>query len=178
MARRSVALLGLFVFLAIAQAGQSAQIVGLGTFSNFRFTEEHQYGASVQLWREGEAVFGLFSYSQGLIGDTPAGLLEKVSFDSKTGHISFTARLTMGLHGCKVHSNVPSQDIFHFDGVLSKTSLSGTLKHADNLHKEQAPTEENIVLKKSDDWVVTQYTSREQWETGIKDILRFRGPKW
>lgn len=178
MARRFVALLGLIVFLTIAHAGQSPQIVGLGTFSNFRFTEEHQYGASVQLWREGEAVFGLFSYSQGLIGDTPAGMLEKVSFDSKTGHISFIARLTMGLHGCKVHSNVPSQDIFHFDGVLSKTSLSGILKHADNLHKEQAPTEENIALKKSDDWVVTQYASREQWEAGIKDILRFRGPKW
>lgn len=178
MARRSVALLSLFVFLAIAQAGQSAQIIGLGMFSNFRFTEEHQYGASVQLWREGEAVFGLFSYSQGLIGDTPAGMLEKVSFDSETGHISFVARLTMGLHGCKVHGNVPSQDIFYFDGVLSKTSLSGTLKQADNLHKEQAPTEENIVLKKSDDWVVTPYMSREQWETGMKDMLRFRGPKW
>jgi hypothetical protein len=178
MARRSFAPLGLIVFLAFAQAGHSAAIVGLGTFANFRFTEEHQYGASVQLWREGEAVFGLFSYSQGLIGDTPAGMLEKVSFDSKTGHISFTARLTMGLHSCKVHSNVPSQDIFQFDGVLSKASLSGALKHADSLHKEQAPTEENIVLKESDDGVVTHYTSREQWETGMQDILRFRGPKW
>lgn len=178
MTRYSVALLGLLVFLTVAPADQSAQIVGLGTYSNFRFTEEHQYGASVQLWREGEAVFGLFSYSQGLIGDTPAAMIEKVSFDSKTGHISFAARLTMGLHGCKVHRNVPSQDVFHFDGVLSKTSLSGTLKHADNLHKELAPTEENIVLKKSDDWVVTQYASRAQWEAGMKDMLRFRGPKW
>jgi hypothetical protein len=178
MTQRSVALLGLIVFSVIAQADQSPKMFALGAFSNFRFTEEHQYGAGVQLWREGEAVFGLFSYSQGLIGDTPAGVVEKVSFDPKTGHISFTARLTMGMHGCKVHSNVPSQDVFHFDGVLSNMSLSGTLRYTDNLHQELAPTEENVVLKKSDDWVVTQYRTREQWEAGVKDILKSRGPKW
>ncbi len=57
-------------------------------------------------------------------------------------------------------------------------SLSGTLRHADNLHQEQAPTEEKIVLKKSDEWVVTQYRNREHWEAAMKDILKFRGPEW
>jgi hypothetical protein len=178
MAQRSVILLALVFFLAIAHAGQSSSIVGLGTFSNFRFTEEHQYGAAVQLWREGETLFGLFSYSQGLIGDTPAGTLEKVTFDPKTGRIAFTARLTMGIHGCKLHNNVPSQDIFQFDGVLSEFSLSGTLVHADNLHQELNPKKEDVILKKSDDWVITHYQSREQWEAAMKNILKFRGPKW
>jgi hypothetical protein len=178
MAQRSVILLALAFFLAIAHAGQSSSIIGLGTFSDFRFTEEHQYGAGVQLWREGDTLFGLFSYSQGLIGDTPAGTLEKVTFDPKTGRISFTARLTMGIHGCKLHNNVPSQDIFQFDGVLSELSLSGTLVHTDNLHQELNPTKEDVVLKKSDEWVITQYQSREQWEVAMKNMLKFRGPKW
>jgi hypothetical protein len=179
MAQHSVALLGLILFSVIAQAGPSQKITSLGTFSNYRFTEEHQYGTGLQLWQEGTSLFGLFSYSQGLIGDTPTGVLEKVSFDPKTGHITFTAKLTIGLHSCNVHRNgVPSQDIFHFEGVLSNMSLSGTLMHADNLHQDQVPTKENIVLKKSDEWVITQFRNREQWETSIKDILKFRGPKW
>ncbi len=178
MTQRSVILLVLVFFLAIAQAGQSSSIIGLGTFSNFQFTEEHQYGAAVQLWREGDTFFGLFSYSEGLIGDTPAGMLEKVTFDPKTGRTSFTARLTMGMHSCKLHNNVPSQDIFQFDGVLSELSLSGTLVHADNLHQELNPKKEAVVLKKSDEWVITQYQNREQWEVAMKNMLKYRGPKW
>lgn len=178
LAQRSITLLGLIIFSVAVQAGPSQQITSLGTFSNYRFTEEHQYGTGVQFWQEGTSLFGLFSYSHGLMGDTPAGVLEKVSFDPKTGHITFAAKLTMGLHSCKVHNNVSSQDIFRFEGVLSNMSLSGTLNHADNLHPDQVPTEERIVLKKSDEWVVTQYRNREQWETGMKDILKLRGPKW
>lgn len=160
MAQRFIALLCLTFFFVVAQAVDSQKINALGMYSNFRFTEEHQYGAGVQLWQEGEALFGLFSYSQGLMGDTPAGVLESVAFDPKTGRLSFSARLTMGLHGCKFHNNVPSQDVFHFDGVFLNDSLSGTLRHSDNLHQEQALTEETIILRKSDDWVVTQYRNR------------------
>lgn len=178
MIQRSVFLLSLVLFLAVAHAGQSSSVMGLGAFSNFRFTEEHQYGVGVQLWREGESIFGLFLYSQGLMGDTPTGALEKVTFDPETGHLSFTARLTMGIHGCKLHNNVPSQDVFHFDGVLSEHSLSGTLVSTDNLHHELAPQSEDVVMEKSDEWIVGQYTSREQWATDMEKILKFRGPKW
>lgn len=178
MTQRSVILLALVFFLGIAHAGQSSSIIGLGTFSNFRFTGEHQHGAAVQLWREGGTLFGLFSYSQGLVGDTPTGMLEKVTFDPKTGRISFTARLTMGMHGCKLHNNVPSQDIFYFDGVLSELSLSGTLAHADNLHQELETKKRDVVLTKLDERGITQYQSREQWEAAMKNILKFRSPKW
>jgi hypothetical protein len=112
------------------------------------------------------------------MGDTPTGVLENVSYDPGTGRISFIAKLTMGLHGCKAHSNVFSQDIFRFDGVLLDNSLAGTLKHSDNLHHERAPTEETITLKKSDSWIVAEYPDRKQWEADIKRILIFRGPKW
>lgn len=178
MAQRILALLGLIIFSVFAHADDFQKINALGMYSNYRFTKEHQYGAGVQLWKEGGALVGLFSYSQGLMGDTPTGLLENISFDPKTGRISFVAKLTMGLHSCKVHSNVFSQDIFRFDGVFLDNSLSGTLKHSDNLHHERAPTEETITLKKSDGWIVTEYPNRKQWEADIKKILTFRGPKW
>ena len=178
MTQRVLALLGLMFFFVSASAEYPQKILVLGTYTNFRFTEEHQYGAGVQLWQEGANLIGLFSYSQGLIGDTPTGLLENVLYDPKTGRISFSAKLTMGLHGCKVHSNVFSQDFFRFDGVFLDNSLTGTLKHSDNLHHERASTEETITLKKSDGWIVTEYPNRERWEADIKRILTFRGPKW
>ncbi len=54
-----------------AQSVQSAK--KLGVFSNMRSTAEHQYDYKVELWQEGDRVFGLFLASEGLIGDTPTG---------------------------------------------------------------------------------------------------------
>jgi hypothetical protein len=62
--------------------------------------------------------------------------------------------------------------------VLSELSLSGTLIHANNLHQELNPEKEDVVLKKSDEWVIAQYQSREQWEVAMKNMLKFRGPEW
>jgi len=175
---RSVIFLLLVLAVGVAFAGPPQPFVAVGSYSNFRFTKEHQYGAGVDLWRDGSTLVGLFSYSAGLAGDTPTGRLEDVSFDPNTGRISFTARLTMGEHACKVHAAVPSQDVYRFSGVLADRSLSGTLRHADNLHPEAAPTEERVILLRSDEEPVVRYTSREQWESGIGAILRFRGPRW
>lgn len=167
-------------FTGFAQAEESPQFVFLGQFSNYRFTEEHQYGADIELWQDGKTPLGLFSYSEGLIGDTPTGLLEKLSFDRKTGKISFTAKLTMGRHYCKVHHDIPSRDLFIFEGVMRDKSISGKLKRADGFHLDQAPTEEDVVLEKADAAysVPYAYTTRSQWESSIRDILKFRGPKW
>ena len=172
----------IFLLLALAvgaaSAGPPQPFVAVGSYSNFRFTKEHQYGAGVDLWRDGSTLIGLFSYSAGLAGDTPTGRLEHVSFDPNTGRISFTARLTMGQHVCKVHDFVPSQDVYKFSGVLADRSLVGTLRHTDNLHPERAPTEERVVLLRSNAEPVIQYGSREQWESAIGAILKFRGPRW
>jgi hypothetical protein len=175
--QHAVALFWMLLLSGIAQA-ESQQIIPVGTFTNFRFTEEHQYGAGVQLWREGGSLFGIFSFAQGLNGDTPTGVLEKVSFDPKTGRVAFTARLTLGMHSCKVHTNLPSQDIFIIEGMLSDHSLSGTMKRTDNLHQDLTPTAEKIDLVRSDDWFVTDFRNREQWQVAMNDILTRRGPKW
>ena len=44
--------------------------------------------------------------------------------------------------------------------------------------RELNPKKEDVVLKKSDQWVITQYQSREQWEVAMKNMLKYRGPKW
>jgi hypothetical protein len=169
-------LLALAVDIAIAASPQL--FVAVGSYSNFRFTEEHQSGVGVDLWRDGQTLVGLLSYAAGPVGDVPTGRLQEVSFDPSTGRISFTARLTIGQHYCTVHDSVPSQDLVRFNGVLSDKWLSGTVELTDNLHPERRPIEEKVVLRRSDEEPVIRYTSREQWESGMGPVLKFRGPRW
>jgi len=163
-----------------SSTGESPRFMTIGSFSNMRFTEEHQYGAEVQLWKEGGELLGLFSYSEGLIGDTPTGLLEHMKYDPGTGNISFEARLTTGQHFCRIHKNVPSHDLFSFRGKLSRSSVSGVLKRSDHLHPETPAPEERVVLRRAIGNHTSQadYRSRSEWSIASAEILKLRGPKW
>jgi hypothetical protein len=154
-------------------------IVFLGMYSNMRYTEEHAYGTQLELWQQDEQFFGHFLHSMGLMGDTPTGRLEKFIFDPKTKRLSFTTRLTLGLHDCSEHESTPSRDVFEFEGVFSREAIIGTLKHKDAFHPETPATREEIVLKKIEEKYLGKiYKNRAEWEEDSRQILAFRGPKW
>ncbi|HEV7365229.1 MAG TPA: hypothetical protein VGN76_05250 [Gemmatimonadales bacterium] len=73
----------------------STAIHPVGAFSNMRFTEEHAYGYTVNLWRAGKCLFGLFEASEGLSSDTPTGLLKPARHAAAPGKLEFTAKLTL-----------------------------------------------------------------------------------
>jgi len=81
---------------AFAQAA-NRPISAIGEFSNMRYTEEHAYGYAVELWRDGGSIIGLFLAAEGPQGDSPTGMLENIKFNSHTGALSFTAKLTIGV---------------------------------------------------------------------------------
>jgi hypothetical protein len=129
-------------------AAEQPEKVMIGTFSNMRFTEEHQYGADVSLFKEGGRLVGYFSHSAGLQGDTPSAPIKKIKYDPKSGSISFTAELSTGVQ--KINSEwVRTRDIFSFEGNLSETELSGILKHVNASRPDKPLTEENVVLTKT-----------------------------
>ena len=156
----------------------NAPVTVVGQFSNMRFTEEHAYGYSVQLWRQGNTIFGLFEATEGLIGDTPAGLLEDVKFDPLAGKLSFKARLSMGVALLGPGKQVRSRDLFEFQGTLGKTTLVGTLKRSDMLQPKVPPQVRQIRLRKRPTDLMTQPASYAEWKRSIEEILKFRGPKW
>ncbi len=177
---RLTLVLALLFSQTLQSNAESLGFTTVGSFSNMRFTEEHQYGSEIQLWEDGADLTGFFFHSEGLMGDTPTGLLENIAYDRKTGKFSFTARLTMGQHFCKIHKDVPSRDLFSFHGKISSSSISGVLKRSDALHPDNPPTEEKVVLKEMDSRTANQssYSSRADWEAFSKEILNFRGPRW
>jgi hypothetical protein len=151
----------------------------VGQFSNMKFTEEHAYGVSVALWRQDPSVFGLLDDAEGLDGDTPTGVLEDVKFDSSKLKISFSAKLTTGLHTCAQHKDpVLSRDLFRFEGTLAKDRLEGTLTRFDAWHMEQKPQTDRVTLKKLDGVPLIEAQSYAEWKLKADEILKFRGAKW
>jgi len=148
-----------------------------GAYDDFRFTEEHQYGHGLELWRVGEELVGFLLIAEGLQGDTPTGLLEDVAFDVKTGRISFGARLSCGTHVCRQHRDVPSRDLYRFDGVLRSDRVEGLLTRVDGLHPGQEQRAERVVLKKQRE-ALPVFKTLPAWQQHAQWILGMRGPRW
>jgi len=178
------------LFSLVAQAAVSAcptaiitndaSVRVLGAFSNMRYTEEHAYGYTVDLWRAGDCLFGFLLASEGLAGDTPTGLLEQVQYNEKTGALSFRARLTMGLFSDRERQNVPSRDQFEFSGTLAGGTLRGTLRRANALTPQAAPIVESVVLRASKEEAQSMIAATKfgEWQQRAAEILQRRGPKW
>ncbi|HJQ31493.1 MAG TPA: hypothetical protein VJ866_04925 [Pyrinomonadaceae bacterium] len=161
-------------------AQSNGAVKRLGVFTNMRFTKEHQYGYSVELWQEGGRLFGLLLVSDGLAGDTPTGLLEDVAFDSKTGKLSFRARLSTGSTFNKQNEQVPTRDLYRFDGALRGQTLTGVFQHSDAANETAAATKKRVTLRrsKSESASMIQATSYDDWKNQTDEILKLRGPKW
>jgi hypothetical protein len=158
----------------------STRIQLIGQFSDMRYTEEHAYGYAVELWRAGGCVFGLLENSEGLAGDTPAGLLTDVRY-TPGGPLSFRAKLTTGLTTVDgSHAWVPSRDLFVFAGRLGTTALEGNLRRSNELRRDVAPADIHVVLRRvpEQDGVLDEAKTYGAWREAVESILRFRGPKW
>jgi hypothetical protein len=158
----------------------STSIYRIGAFTNIKHTEGHAYGYKVELWRQGDRLFGFFLSAQGLAGDTPTGLLEDVRFNPSTGQVTFRARLTTGLFINRQYDNVPSRDVFHFSGILKRDKLEGILETSNALTPMEAPRRKRITLRMSQEAsaMMIEARSYDEWKERADDILKFRGPRW
>jgi hypothetical protein len=186
MTKRLLLVIAAAIVIAPGATSQSAgpPVTVIGDFSNLRFTEEHAYGYSVQLWRQGTnnqtTVFGLFMASEGLAGDTPAGNIENVQFDAGSGKLSFQAKLTLGVELDDTGRQQPSRDFFEFKGVLQPTELVGTVRHSDRRHPQVPAAAEQVTLKRQEHESADMPAPRDyrDWQTSVAGILKRRGPKW
>src|SRR5947208_349189 len=111
-----------------------------------RYTEEHAYGYTVELWREGETLFGLFLASQGL----PA--IRQPEYKTH--------------HGCRRPGSgkqEPSRDFFEFEGTLSRAAVAGALRHSDRLRTGGPPASRRIKLSRQTGDAMTALESYDEW---------------
>jgi hypothetical protein len=153
-------------------------IRAIGEFSSMRYTEEHAYGYAVELWRDGDSVIGLFLVSESLQGDTPTGMLENVRFETRTGALSFTAKLTIGVAVLPGGRQEPSRDLFEFSGNLKAAVLTGTLKRSDLWRPSRPGPRERVQLKIQPQAAMPPAATYAEWQRQADEILKRRGPKW
>jgi hypothetical protein len=183
-------LIGMALLLPCALAAQSshcqtidgsAVISQVGAFSNMRYSDEHAYGYSVMLWRSGDCLFGLFESSDGLAGDSPIGELRNVAYDSMSGGLKFSAKLSMGVVGAKSSRDFePSRDLFTFDGSIHANTVTGVIRHAVQNTPNTPRTRVDVVLRTSPPAreLMGDATTFGKWLEVWRPILQRRGPKW
>jgi hypothetical protein len=152
----------------------------LGDFSNIKHVGDHGYGYALQLWQQGSQIFGLFIAHSGQTGDSPAGLIEDVKFSPRTKQLSFKARLSTGLISKGDYRGVPSRDLFHFKGRVSRNHVTGVLEISDALFPNEASRKKRIMLRRSAAMtqVMMAPATYAEWKTWADEILKRLGPKW
>ena len=156
----------------------AGSLMVLGEFSNMKFTEEHAYGYTVQLWRQGDQIIGFLQSSEGLAGDTPTGVLEEVQFDPRTQSLSFKAKLTMGVVLLAQGRQEPTHDLFEFHGILGRAALAGAIGRRDMLRPTAKAEIRQVSLRKQSGENMIEFHSYAEWKKSADQILKFRGPKW
>lgn len=155
-------------------------VKALGTFMRITSDGEHDYGYDVELWRQGERIFGLISAHDGLIGDPPTGLLENVQFNPQTRKFSFTAKMSLGVNLDKDYKSIPTREVFEFEGFLTTARLVGNLVINDKSpgDKSREKKKLNLPRSKSESRTMDEYKTFAEWKAWADFILDIRGPKW
>lgn len=160
-----------------------APLTLVGVFSDMRYTEEHAQGYRLELWRAGDCLVGLWMAADGLVGDTPTGLIEQVQYEKSTGAVAFQARLTMGefVIGSRTVTTEPSKDLYQFAGILRPTALRGTVQYTlKNVAAVSTSSSQKITLKfsREESKALNPRMTYAQWIREAQDTLKLRGPKW
>jgi hypothetical protein len=145
----------------------------VGHFADGGSNGEHQWGFYVELWRQGNKIYGWMtgSDSSRIVGDAPAGILEDVQFDAKTGKLSFKANLPSTFGGPRLSKNV-----HEFDGFLTKKKLVGSLLITNDLCGNTCTKKKKITLLKSkkdssDMEELYNFGSYQEWKAWMDKIL-------
>ena len=154
------------------------EVVILGSFANNDQGNEGRVHWIVELYRTNSRLFGLL-YAAVTNEDMPAGLLEDVRYDSRTGDVSFRAKLSIGMIIINDKA-IPSEDLAEFKGTLTQTSLSGTMTRTNHRVRGSPPRREGIVLTYSTGFTDQMSHPRTygEFQRLSEIVLKGRGPKW
>ena len=148
----------------------------LGKFSNMTYSQEHQGGEDLYLWREQAELHGYMEYSLGgALGDYTTARLENVQFDAATRRLSFQAKNPLYDETGNVIRN-----LFVFDGFIRQNALEGTLNCHNATTREYCPDGKKVSWKKMtlENAEMYQMGNRQEWENHVNEQLKEHGARW
>ena len=142
------------IVVSCAKPGLDSKLSAEASYvwSNSEVTEgedPHAFGSNVELWKHNGKDVGFFSEFVGPGFDPPSGKLDSIQFDEKSGRLSFTTKLSVGVvHSTTANEWVPTKNLYEFTGVGDSDAMTGLLRKKTIQDSGTATaTEENIVLK-------------------------------
>jgi hypothetical protein len=80
----------------------------------------------------------------------------------------------------KEYDNVPSRDVFEFEGTLTSARLAGTLSTTNELCPDKCPEKKKIDLPRSKDWssMMSGFKTYAEWKADADETLKSLGPEW
>ncbi|WP_157003165.1 hypothetical protein [Ralstonia sp. A12] len=126
-------LFSLLLLVATASSATPPSAQHLGFFSNQTTVgssdDPHAEGYALDLYQEGQRVFGKFCVSVGI--ETPCGIVDDAKIKSSTGAIMFRAKLSTGTEFTRDSGSQgrPSRDLFEFVGTISGNAIKGRVTH-------------------------------------------------
>jgi hypothetical protein len=124
-------------------------------------------------------VTGYLSEYTGFIADPPAGRLQQIQYDPRTGALSFAVKLSRGVTLSRGSNTwVPTRNLYEFAGTVDSAVITGVLTHK-LLEENRTTTEQDtIVLARQAADPNLDPRVFEEWTKTWEMILGFRGPKW
>ena len=148
----------------------------LGQFSNMNYSQDHQSGQDVYLWRELNELYGYMEYSLGgALGDFTTARLENIRFDPAKKSLSFQARNPLYDEQGKVIRN-----LFLFDGLIRSNAVEGTLKCRAAIGNEPCGSDQKVLWKKvtRGNAAMRRIANRRDWEMLVAEQLKTHGARW
>jgi hypothetical protein len=176
------ALLLLSVADGAAAPGRDPGADRLGTWSSVSIGkgEDQASGIEIELWRKGGQVFGFMSEHNGPAADPPVGKLESIRWDEKSGAISFTSKLSVGVDPSPEGGAwVPQKNLYEFNGTIGTKGMTGTLRRKFvNDDGSSTAYDEDVTLAPKSAGSAPGDESFEDWAKRWNEALKKRGPKW
>jgi hypothetical protein len=148
----------------------------LGQFSNMTYSQDHQFGQDVYLWRELDELYGYVEYSLGgALGDYTTARLQTVRFDAATQKLSFQARNPLYDEQGRVIRN-----LFLFDGIIRPDAIEGILKCRHAMTNEPCANDQKVLWKKIklENTEMNRIGTRQDWEAHVNEQLKAHGARW
>jgi hypothetical protein len=148
----------------------------LGQFSNMTYSQDHQSGQDVYLWREVDELYGYMEYSLGgALGDYTIARLQNVRFDSATQKLSFQARNPLYDEKGNVIRN-----LFLFDGIIRPNAIEGILRCRHAITNAPCANDQKVLWKKVqlENTEMKRIGNRQDWEAHVNEQLKAHGARW
>jgi len=141
-----------FPFISM-QAAEKSKVEYLGTYSNQTNSNDedpHFEGYILDLFREGDIVFGRFFFATGI--EVPFIQIQDVVLNSNKNHLFFRAKMSLGREGWSRGKGTGegrlTRDLIEFNGTITESAVTGTLTRKDGYDPHLPGQNESVTLKR------------------------------